>query len=144
MLSGHGAEIDCIRVFSIHALSIALVVSKAVFDADDDPGLGVNRCLDGGREMDAYHKFVKTTPKPRATKKSKGELGPLPLLDALVADGVADAEEAEAIAVDADMLTDGRGGGWEGCLVQGNGGADQGRQMALIEVVGEGGGGPKQ
>lgn len=54
--------------------------------------------------MDAYHKFVKTTPKPKATKKSKGELGPLPLLDPLVADGVADAEEAEAIAVDADML----------------------------------------
>ena len=26
----------------------------------------------------AYHRLVKTTPKPRATKNSNGELGPLP------------------------------------------------------------------
>jgi hypothetical protein len=26
---------------------------------------------------DAYHKFVNTTPKPNATKKRRGELGPL-------------------------------------------------------------------
>jgi hypothetical protein len=32
----------------------------------------------------AYHRFVKTTPKPRATKKSSGELvGPPPLLSLL-------------------------------------------------------------
>lgn len=30
--------------------------------------------------VDTYHKFVKTTPKPSATKKSSGELEPLPLL----------------------------------------------------------------
>lgn len=46
--------------------------------------------------------MVKTTPKPKATKKSKGELGPFPPpLPALavgvgldVADGITDVEEA--------------------------------------------------
>lgn len=30
--------------------------------------------------VNTHHKFVKTTPKPRATKKSSGELEPPPLL----------------------------------------------------------------
>lgn len=30
--------------------------------------------------MNTHHKFVKTTPKPSATKKSSGELEPPPLL----------------------------------------------------------------
>lgn len=34
----------------------------------------------GGQIVHAYHRFVKTTPKPKATKKSNGELEPLPLL----------------------------------------------------------------
>ena len=35
--------------------------------------IGMRRCCD------TYHRFVKTTPKPSATKKSKGELvGPPP------------------------------------------------------------------
>jgi hypothetical protein len=60
--------------------------------------------------MAAYHKFVNTTPKPNATKKSKGELvGPLDELELLdivvsgkreeVADRVCEAEVAMAWAV---------------------------------------------
>jgi len=61
--------------------------------------------------MTAYHKFVNTTPKPNATKKSKGELvGPLDeleLLDIVVwgkreedtEEGVCDAEVAMAWTV---------------------------------------------
>ncbi len=30
--------------------------------------------------LQAHHRFVKTTPKPRATKKRSGELGPFPPL----------------------------------------------------------------
>jgi hypothetical protein len=49
-----------------------------------------------------YHKFVKTTPKPRATKKRRGELvavlppSPLPV-------GLAAAAEAELVWVVEDM-----------------------------------------
>ena len=43
-----------------------------------------------------HHKFVKTTPNPRATKKSKGELvgpvAPLPPLGLVVADGAVDVD----------------------------------------------------
>lgn len=52
-----------------------------------------------------YHKFVKTTPNPRATKKSSGELvGPpllLPLLDAALVVALA---MAELVAVAADIV----------------------------------------
>lgn len=36
-------------------------------------------CQDG-QDVHAYQRFVKTTPKPKATKKSRGELEPLLLL----------------------------------------------------------------
>ena len=52
----------------------------------------------------SHHRLVKTTPKPRATKNSSGELGPLPEFTfgfaVEVGLGVADivgADEAEAI-----------------------------------------------
>jgi hypothetical protein len=35
--------------------------------------------LDDAGRITAHHRFVKTTPKPKATKKSKGELPPPPL-----------------------------------------------------------------
>jgi hypothetical protein len=44
--------------------------------------------------------LVKTTPKPRATKKSSGELGPDPPLLVLLAVGVA----AVAVAVEVAIL----------------------------------------
>jgi hypothetical protein len=54
----------------------AAVVAEAVLDADDDPN-DVNKS-NYTTPASAYHRLVKTTPKPRATKKSSGELvGPL-------------------------------------------------------------------
>jgi len=81
-----------------------LVVAEAVFDADDDPVVLFSLVLRdeaGGTGSKAYHRLVNTTPKPKATKKSKGRLPPsllfvLPLLcDAAgaLADGVAVADD---------------------------------------------------
>lgn len=48
-----------------------------------------------------YHKLVKTTPKPRATKNRRGELvGPLPPLEEPVLVAGADTEEAALGAID--------------------------------------------
>ena len=61
----------------------------------------------------AHHRFVKTTPKPSATKKSKGELGPLfPPLEAVVeaeADAaiVEETEDVEDFSMVARMRTNG-------------------------------------
>lgn len=111
----------CRHVYGLAVLvllrpTIPLVVSEAVLDANDDPMIGMsaylviisfkpqNFCrLRMCREL--YHRFVKTTPKPSATKKSKGELvGPPPppeLLGAVdVAAGGATAV-LEGIVVDA-------------------------------------------
>jgi len=62
-----------------------------------------------GREgVHGYHKFVKTTPKPRATKNSRGELvGPLPPEEpVLVGEGEDESEAAAlgAVVVVADIL----------------------------------------
>lgn len=51
-----------------------------------------------------YHKFVKTTPKPRATKNRRGELvGPLPPLEEPVL--VAAGREAAALGA-VDVVAD--------------------------------------
>lgn len=52
-----------------------------------------------------YHKFVNTTPKPKATKKSNGELGPPPPSERpeLVA-AAGDVDVTEAIAEVEDMM----------------------------------------
>lgn len=47
------------------------------------------------------HRLVKTTPKPSATKKSKGELGPLPL-PRLVSEGDA-VGEAVSVALELNV-----------------------------------------
>jgi hypothetical protein len=59
--------------------SAATVVSEAVLNADDDPERVSKKKETATNLAVAYHRFVKTTPKPRATKKSSGELvGPPP------------------------------------------------------------------
>lgn len=79
MLARHGAEIDPIGIFTVHALSVSLVVSEAVLDTDDNPVQNNQSKVTWNRSpCHAYHRFVKTTPKPNATKKRSGELGPLP------------------------------------------------------------------
>lgn len=65
-----------------------MVVSETVLHANDNPIFQKStdvfhwhcREQEGGKEASAtYHKFVKTTPKPRATKNKRGELvGPPP------------------------------------------------------------------
>ena len=53
-----------------------------------------------------HHRLVKTTPNPRATKKSRGELGPLPPLSAvLVAAAPEEVAEAKAELLEVAMLT---------------------------------------
>jgi hypothetical protein len=55
------------------------------------------------KEVHSYHRFVKTTPNPRATKNSRGEFW-VPLFCAgAVGDGVA--EGAELVGIIEDMLT---------------------------------------
>lgn len=58
----------------------------------------------------SYQRFVKTTPKPSATKKSKGELGPPPPPEFVgegeaeaVVEDVPSAEEVVADMMDMDM-----------------------------------------
>jgi len=55
--------------------------------------------------VETYHKLVKTTPKPRATKNSKGELvGPLLLF--LVSSSVGVGDGADGVVVVSDMLAE--------------------------------------
>lgn len=81
MRSGHGNQVDWVAIFSHGSLAVALVVSEAVFDTDNDPKGEVSYVATSPDHI-SYHKFVKTTPKPRATKNSRGELvGPPPPLE---------------------------------------------------------------
>lgn len=57
-----------------------------------------------GARFHAYHKFVKTTPKPRATKKRSGLLPPPLELLTSVCVAVADEALAVALAVPEDIL----------------------------------------
>lgn len=90
MRSRHGHHIDRLTIFADDTISVSLIVSEAVLYTNDDPEVQISAlaCFLVGIE-ETNHKLVKTTPKPRATKKSKGELvGPLlppppPTVDAL-------------------------------------------------------------
>jgi hypothetical protein len=82
----HILEVDRINFFSISNGTIACIVSKAVLDTNNNPSIDVSfRVANSVPTLNAHHKFVKTTPNPRATKNSRGELvGPPPPLDWLV------------------------------------------------------------
>ena len=60
--------------------SVPLVIAEAIFDTHDNPNETVNqRTVEDSDSVAAWinpthHRFVNTTPKPRATKKSRGEL----------------------------------------------------------------------
>ena len=88
MCTRHCTQIDRLAIFTGLQLTVTLIVSEAVFDANNDPAVVVSgfqsRLMHDPQGVDVttetYQRFVKTTPKPNATKKSKGELvGPLPL-----------------------------------------------------------------
>lgn len=83
----HCRHVNGFTVFIVALLAIPLVVSKAIFDSDNDPaGDFVKRLRDwlqsgncAALRFLTYHKLVKTTPNPKATKNSNGELvGPPP------------------------------------------------------------------
>lgn len=62
--------------------------------------------------VNAYHKFVKTTPKPKATKNNKGELCPPPLpLPFPVLFEVPPLREVVSLVVAAELVEDGRSDG---------------------------------
>lgn len=84
MRSWHSDQVYGLSRFLTAELTVSLAISKAVLDSDDDPAITV-RChpwntgrlarWSGQREHEAtYHRFVNTTPNPRATKNNKGEL----------------------------------------------------------------------
>ena len=89
-------------------MSIALVIAKTIFDANNDPEAVVSfrpeaRKNERGKlsAKDITHqRFVNTTPNPKATKKSNGELVG-PGVEPPV--GVALADEVEVVEV-ADMI----------------------------------------
>jgi len=80
VLARHSAKIDAIWIFPIQAPAITLVIPKAVFDTNNNPAMQLVIDIDPIWCSAAHHKLVNTTPKPSATKKSSGELGPLLLL----------------------------------------------------------------
>jgi hypothetical protein len=85
-----------------------LVISKTIFDANNDPRLISNQqsVVRSHHGACTDHKFVKTTPKPRATKKSNGELLGPPPPPLLVAVLVAALVELVAVDVVDDMSVD--------------------------------------
>ena len=85
MGSWHVRHVYRLAVFIMLRPSIPLVIAEAIFDTHDNPNKRVNQSTVEGskgvveRTNSTHHRFVKTTPKPRATKKSRGELvGPPP------------------------------------------------------------------
>lgn len=79
----HVCHVDRLPSVCINlAIASTLIVPKAILDANDDPikqALGQPRYLAGLVETEiSYHRFVKTTPKPRATKKRSGLPPPPP------------------------------------------------------------------
>jgi hypothetical protein len=98
-VDGLAILVQCLRT------PVALVVSEAILDADDDPRWQSGQHSAAFRALwcSAYHRLVKTTPKPNATKKSSGELvGPLLsllLLSLWVGEGVGEEELVVAMAV---------------------------------------------
>lgn len=99
MWARHCVEVDWDSICGSPRSSVALVVSEAVLDTDDDPlkQLATEQRL---AEQFTNQRLVKTTPKPRATKNSKGELvGPLLLL-LLLEDGALVAGATEEIVED--------------------------------------------
>jgi hypothetical protein len=96
MRSRHLRQVDglAILVYSAHC-AISLIVSEAILYAYNDPTQCVRACsLATVNSVEPYHKLVKTTPKPNATKNSRGELpGVLLFLPVSVWVGVGTADE---------------------------------------------------
>lgn len=88
MGSGHVLERHRLTIFIGESSAIASIVSEAVLNSDDNPVSTVQLETGPARgpraSIQTYQRLVKTTPKPRATKKSNGELLLLPPLSGLL------------------------------------------------------------
>ena len=112
--------------------SVSLVIAEAVFDTHNNPNATVNQPAveDSDRVVEGtnptHHRFVNTTPKPKATKNSSGELvgppppPPPPPPEFEVGDGVGMLEAVEVAMI---ALVD-----------EGPGRGEQMRTSILIEV----------
>jgi hypothetical protein len=90
----HVFEVDRLSIFVQKSLSVSGIIPEAVFHTYDNPNSQVRHqpSLSGDSsrrsrvavrvvmKRHAHQRFVKTTPKPRATKNSNGELVALLLL----------------------------------------------------------------
>jgi hypothetical protein len=100
MRTGHGYQIDWVACLFAAQLAVSLIVSETVLNTNNDPVNYVRarfflflteECVMAQfSDAPTYHKLVKTTPKPSATKNSSGELvapepPPPPLLPDVVA-----------------------------------------------------------
>ena len=106
MLSWHVGHVYWFTILIVLRPTIALIVSEAVLDTNDDPTTRSALVHEATKVSFTYQRLVKTTPKPSATKKSKGELvGPPPppppplLAGLLVAGGDASAEVCDGTAI---------------------------------------------
>lgn len=100
MRSRHDGEIYWVAIGMGSQGTIALIVAKAVLDSNNNPRLKSVGLLNYGAlsaMRNTYHRFVKTTPKPSATKNSSGELELLGL-ELLLGVGEDDADD-EAVGV---------------------------------------------
>lgn len=72
----HVVHVDGLAIFvESSQLAISGIVPEAVLDTNNDPIKMVTRAnVFPASALNAYHKLVKTTPKPNATKNSNGEL----------------------------------------------------------------------
>ena len=113
MCSRHRAKVNGVCVFAISKCAIALIISKAVLDANDNPDrscqltIGEEKNLEDEGQYDrvlTHQRFVKTTPNPKATKNKSGELvGPGLLL--LLFAALDEADGAAEVEVGFDILT---------------------------------------
>jgi hypothetical protein len=118
----HDGKIDGVAAGVCAQRSVPLVVSEAVLDANDDPA----RSAGTSGERETNQRLVKTTPKPRATKKSSGELLELPG-PALACVAVAEGLPVWAVAF-AGSVADGEGDGIVEFMIDGERGELGGRQ----------------
>jgi hypothetical protein len=78
MRARHNGEVDWVAIGVCAECTIALIVAEAVFNANNDPNRSTIETEQWAVATVTYHRFVKTTPKPNATKNNSGELELLP------------------------------------------------------------------
>lgn len=111
MWPAHIRQVNWIAILARLHAPMPLIVAETILDANDNPErekqsvrLAQNAAGAPSRNETyrlTYHRFVKTTPKPNATKNNKGELVG-PLLFEPLSDGVG--KGAADVVAEADIL----------------------------------------